>query len=126
VHRPCFPEDRLASAEAGPATPQGRVWTGLQRLLELRRGTPALGGLRNRVVEVASPQVLAFRREAGGARCVVVASFASRPVTLSPTPLLVALDAIRLVDRLGGSEAVAGGPLVLAPYAFHCFEAAAR
>ena len=124
VHRPRFPEDRLAAAEAGPATPQGRVWAGLQRLLELRRSTAALGGLRNRVVEVASPQVLAFRREAGGARCVVVASFAARPVTLSPAPLLVALDAIRLADRLGGGEVAAGSPLVLAPYAFHCFEAA--
>jgi amylosucrase len=124
VHRPRFPDDRLARArDAAGDAPEARVFHGLLRLLELRRATPALGGNRLQLVELSSPHLLAYRREHAGARCLVLASLAARAVELAVDPLLAAMAATRLHDRLEGLELVAGQTFTVRPYAFHCLAA---
>jgi amylosucrase len=121
VHRPRFPDERLARAR-GPAADaaEARVFQGLRRLLRLRRETPALAGNRLHLVELASPHLLAYRREHAGQRCLVLASLAAREVWLDPAPLLAAMAAPRLHDRLEGLTLAAGQEIALGPYAFHC------
>jgi amylosucrase len=124
VHRPRFPDDRLARALAPTEeSPEARVFRGLERLLALRRATPALAGNRLHLVELESPHLLAYRREHAGARCLVLASFSARALELEPAPLLAAMGAATLRDPLDGQEVAAGRRLALAPYAFHCLVA---
>lgn len=124
VHRPRFDAARLARARApASAAAEAQVLRGLLRLFRLRREMPALGGNRLHVVELASPHLLAYRREHGDARCLVLANLSAHRLEQDTAPLLAALGTGRLRDPLEGLELAAGGSLAVAPYAFHCLVA---
>jgi amylosucrase len=127
VHRPRFPPDgtRRMRDPATATSPQARVSAGLKRLLSLRLATPALAGNRLRVVELTTPHALAYRREHGSERCVVLANLSEHTLDLDPAPLLLALDADRLQDRLSDLAVERGRRFTLRPLGFHCFAAQA-
>jgi amylosucrase len=124
VHRPRFPDERLAAARADPLSPEGRVLAGLLDLLARRRATPALAGTRLRLVETGNPHVLAYRREHDGARCLIVASFSAQAQATAAAPLRLALGSDRLQGWAGEGIDDGGPALTLAPYAFHGLVAA--
>jgi amylosucrase len=124
LHRPRFPLDGdQRSHDPATGSPAARVWSGLQRLLALRVATPALAGNRLRVVELTTPHALAYRREHGSDRCVVLANLSEHTLDLDPAPLLLALDADRLRDRLSDLAVERGRRFALRPLGFHCFAA---
>ena len=82
VHRPFFADARLAQAIDQPTTPQGRVLAAFVRLGALRKTTPALGVGRLRTIALDPRYTLAFEREAGGQKLVVVANLSEHWVDI--------------------------------------------
>nr|WP_290665374.1 alpha-amylase family glycosyl hydrolase [Ardenticatena sp.] len=65
-----------------PQALEGRIYAGFQRLIRIRRATPALGGNTLHVIATGNPHVLAFAREHAGDVVLVVANFKEAPQTL--------------------------------------------
>jgi amylosucrase len=84
MHRP--PMDWEAAARrADEHTTEGFMWAGLRRLVQARRGRPALHGYGvSRPVETGDPHVLGLLREHAGRRMLLLASFSEqrRPIAL--------------------------------------------
>ena len=87
MHRP--PMDwEAAERRHDPATVQGRLWTGLQRLIEQRRGTRAVHAQGTiEAVWTGNDHVFGLRREHAGDRLLLLANF-------SPEPQTVVLDGV--------------------------------
>jgi len=58
-----------------PETVEGRVYTGLQRLISLRKAHPVFGGGVLEVIQTDNEQVLGFVRTHAGGRAVIFANF---------------------------------------------------
>jgi amylosucrase len=69
-----------AARRADPGSVEGRLWTGLQRLVAARRATPATHaqGL-SEPVWTGNDHVFGLLREHAGERLLVLASFAPEP-----------------------------------------------
>jgi len=87
VHRPFFSDQRLASALADPATPEGRVLSALLRLKEIRQGEPALAPGSLAVLDLDHRYTLAFRKAGGGRRLTVVANLSEHWVDIEAEQL---------------------------------------
>jgi amylosucrase len=74
VHRPRTDWERVASAAKGEGV-EGRIYSGLLRLLDVRRATPALADGDMEVVDVANPHVFCFVRHHDAGRVLVLANF---------------------------------------------------
>ena len=85
MHRP--PMDWAAAERRhDPATVEGRLWAGMQRLVELRRSTRAVHAQGTvEAIWTGSDHVFGLRREHAGDRLLLLANF-------SPEPQAVALD----------------------------------
>ena len=69
-----------------PATVEGRLWAGLQRLIKQRRGTRAVHAQGTiEAIWTGNDHVFGLRREHAGDRLLLLANF-------SPEPQPVALD----------------------------------
>jgi amylosucrase len=118
MHRP--PMDWEAAARrADRHTPEGRMWAGLRRLVEARRGRRALHGHGiSRPVETGDPHVLGLLREHAGERMLLLASFSEqrRPIALS----LLAEHGVEAGPRAGEPDGrplgIDGDTLVLEPF----------
>jgi amylosucrase len=116
MHRPAM-DWAAAERRHDPATIEGRLWAGLQRLIAVRRGTPAINV--QGVVEpiwTGNDHVFGLIRAQAGERLLVLGNFTS-----APQP--VARDTLRDFALTETATDVDGRPLevhqdfvVLAPY----------
>jgi amylosucrase len=118
MHRPAMDWD-AAARRLDRRTPEGRMWTGLRRIVEARRSRRALHGYGLTLpVDTGDPHVLGILREHAGERLLLLASFSEqrRPVALA---LLdehdVRLDA-GAAEADGRTLRIDGGTLVLEPF----------
>jgi amylosucrase len=85
VHRPHYPAEQYARRH-DPSTPEGAVYAGLKRMVEVRAGTPELAGTRLVDFATHNPGVLAYQRPGtSGMRSVVLAlaNFSDQPQSLA-------------------------------------------
>jgi amylosucrase len=85
VHRPQFLAEQY-SRRTDPGTPEGAVYTGLQRMVEVRANAPELAGTTLIDFETGNRGVLAYQRPgeatAGGTRVLALANFSDSPQSL--------------------------------------------
>jgi amylosucrase len=120
MHRPPMDWD-AARRRHDPATVEGRLWAGLQRLVAARAGTQAAHAhARGGPLWTGSDHVFGLERERAGARLLVLANF-----TADPQPLHLGLVHERGLAVTAGAAVPDGRPLdaqgdflVLAPYQF--------
>jgi amylosucrase len=77
VHRPHYPAERYAR-RTDPATPEGAVYAGLKRMVEVRAETPELAGTHLVDFATHNRSVLAYQRPGGpgnGTRVLALANF---------------------------------------------------
>ena len=86
VHRPHTDWEKYA-LRSDPSTVEGRIYQGLQRLIELRLNQPVLAGQEMQVIDTGSPHLLGFARLAADQRLLVFANFSESEQTL-PANLL--------------------------------------
>jgi amylosucrase len=79
MHRP-FMDWEAAERRHDPSTVEGRLWTGLQRLIAARRSTRAVHAqARSEARWTGNDHVFALAREHAGERLLVVANFTAEP-----------------------------------------------
>ena len=81
VHRPHYPEEQYARRE-DPSTPEGAVYAGLKRMIEVRSGTPELAGTRLVDFVTNNRSVLAYQRPGEGNTVLALANFSDEAQTL--------------------------------------------
>lgn len=82
MHRGKFPKARLKSAKAGSG-PEGAVYSGMSRLLEIRKRHSAFAGSLPHLLDTGDARLLAFQRRSGPDIVTVVANFSSETVDSS-------------------------------------------
>jgi amylosucrase len=113
LHRPVRDGARYAQRH-DPATPAGRMFTGLTHLVGLRRHLPVLSGGELAPLWTHNPAVLGFQRGQGAGAVVVLANFSEHPQAVGPE-VLAALPA-HAVDLVGRGGCQPGNGLTLQPY----------
>jgi amylosucrase len=116
MHRPAM-DWEAAARRHDPASVEGRLWAGLQRLVAARRATPAIHV--QGVVEplwTGNDHVFGLRREQAGERLLVLGNFtaAPQPVPLEALRGFAVTRAAGIVD--GRAVEVERDFVVLAPY----------
>ncbi len=77
VHRPFMCWEKAAK-RTDLATIEGRIYQGLQQLIELRKNNPVFAGGNMEVIDSGSDHVLGFVRVHGLERCLVMANFSEQ------------------------------------------------
>ncbi|GAP64399.1 amylosucrase [Ardenticatena maritima] len=114
VHRVPTDWERMARRH-DPHTLEGRIYEGFQRLIRIRRQTPALGGNTLHVITTGNPHVLAFVREHAGDVVLVFANFKEAPQTLEGDMLRRYGYDYEFEDLFNGERLSATHPLTLEP-----------
>lgn len=117
VHRSAMDWAR-AELRHDQATPEGRIYRGLGRLIGLRGEQPALWDGEMEVIDSGNPHVFGFIRHGGGQRLLVLASFSERPQPVDANRLRVYGPGYRFTDLVSGRDVTATGEMTLAPYEF--------
>jgi amylosucrase len=86
VHRPKADWERYAKRN-DPETIEGKVFLGLKKLIEIRKGHAVFSGGDLEVIPTGSDHVLGFVRLCGTERAAVLANFSETPQTITPTVL---------------------------------------
>jgi amylosucrase len=81
VHRP-YANWAKYDLCSDPSTVEGRIYQGLQRLIELRLNQPVLAGQEMQVIDTGSPHLLGFARLAADRRLLIFANFSESEQTL--------------------------------------------
>ena len=86
VHRGNRPRDQYARRE-DPATPAGRVFRRLTKLISARKATPELGGGELIGFRTPHPSVVGYQRPGEGTRILVLANVGDVEVAIDPLTL---------------------------------------
>ncbi len=114
VHRPHFDWSRAAQRE-DVATPQGRIFQTIKRLIALRKAHKAFVGVDTRWVESGSEHVLAYVR---GGQILVLANFSEYGLLLPSYAVMPHLRTARALDLISQREVMLSAGLRLEPYQF--------
>jgi amylosucrase len=114
VHRP--PTDwRLAALRDEPGTVQHRVFSGLMRMIEVRKSEPALA-TRVEHVQTGNKHVLGFAHHHAAGPLLVLANFSEHPQVVSPELLHRQSMSWPARDLISGQHIVPSEGLALSPY----------
>lgn len=122
MHRPKADWKRT-ERRRDPTTVEGRVFSGLTRLIELRKAQPALWGGEMEAIESGNPHVFGYVRHHSGQRLLIIANFSERAQELDANQLRIYGPGYRFTDLIGGRIYTADQSLPLAPYQFMWLEA---
>lgn len=112
MHRPKTDWERMEKRHDA-STLEGRIYQGLQRLIQLRKSLSALGGQQTRFIPTDNPHVFAYMRE-HGQRVLVIANFSEQPQTVDERLLAIVGLSLNVVDLISEDEP----SLTLEPYQF--------
>lgn len=115
VHRPHYPAEQYARRH-DPATPEGRIFSGLRRMTEVRASTPELAGTRLIGFRTNSPGVLGFQRPGEASTVLVLANF-SDGVRQLPAVTFSGFGAAA-VELLSGATLRLADGIALAPHQY--------
>ncbi len=96
----------------------GRIFRSLQKLIEIRKQTPAFSGLEMELIETKSPQILAYVRAQAGNRVIVVSNFSEHPQTIGSNRLRTAGMGRFFEDLYSGQTITTAEDVQLEPYQF--------
>jgi amylosucrase len=115
VNRPPFPADRYADRH-NPSTSAGRTYSGLRRLIEVRRGAPELAGGRLIGFRTNNQHVLGYQRPGESSVVLVLANFDETDHVVS-AETLAGFDA-DVLDLITGQKRSLDAGVRLGPYEF--------
>jgi glycosidase len=122
AHRPRADWTKMAR-RSDENTIEGRIYLGLQRLIQLRKQTPAFSNGQLQVMNTGNVHVLGYVRTYQHASVLVFANFTEREQTISANLLRLYGLSYQFTDLISG-EAHPLKDLTLPPYGFVCLAAA--
>jgi len=121
VHRPFMDWD-LAAQRTNPDSIPGQIFLGLQKIIYLRKNTPALAGNDLQVMNTGSDHVLGYVRSNQNQKVLVFANFSEHQQTIMANQLrLYGLG--YQYKNLITNEVLEFKDLILPPYDFLCLSA---
>jgi hypothetical protein len=121
VHRPFTDWNRFA-LRLDEATPEGRLYLGLRRLIELRQSHAVFGAGATEVIETGNDHLLAYARSGNGQRALVFANFSEAEQVIPANLLRIHGMGYTFTDLLAG-QPVLPGDLRLEAYEFKVISA---
>ena len=118
VHRPQTNWDQLARRH-DPDTPEGKLFSGLQRLIQLRKTHPVFAGGEMEVINTNNAHVFGYVRASGAQRVMIFANFSEQPQLLPANLLRLYGLSYTFTDLLTG-QPVSLTDINLEPYQFIC------
>lgn len=115
VHRPKMRWEFLDELEDNGSI-RREIFTSVQRLIQLRKETPALTGLETDLIPVMNPHVLGYARIHEGNRLLVLANFSENAQPVSGNVVRTAGLGHYFVDKITDGSIRTDQELVLAPY----------
>jgi glycosidase len=113
VHRPRADWEKFERRK-NPETVEGRIFRGLQRLVEVRKAHESFSGGELNIIETGNPHVLGFERAHNGQRAVVFANFSEREQVI-PAHLIHAVHLPAAQWSLIDERPASAAGLALAP-----------
>jgi glycosidase len=120
VHRPFADAARYARRNT-PATVEGQIYQGLQRLIALRKSQAIFSGNEMDVIDTGNAHVLGYTRRHGLERALVFANFSEQAQTI-PANLLRLYGLNSAFTNLLTGETAADADLVLESCGFVCLK----
>ena len=121
VHRPRT-DWTVMEQRHDPTSLAGRVFQGLQKLIQMRKQTPAFGGNINSILNTDNPHVLAYMRPFENQRILVFANFSEQPQLIPGNLLRLYGLGYSFRDLMDG-QLVELADLNLSAYDFRCLMA---
>lgn len=122
VHRPTTDWTR-AGQRRQPETVVSKVFTGLEKLIALRKSHSIFSGHETEVIDTNNPHVFGYLKTQGGERVLCLANF-SEDEQMLPVNLLRLYGLGYQFTELVNGESVPWKDLALSPYQFICLKAA--
>jgi amylosucrase len=120
IHRPKMQWDYLEELDdhiaSGNGSIRSRIFKSTQRLIALRKQTPALGGQEMELVSTENPHVLGYLRSCGGSRMIVLANFSETAQTVQGNKLRTAGLGRFFEDLIENKTHLTSEPVTLQPY----------
>ncbi len=121
VHRPFTDWDKVGRRGKADSL-EGKIYTGLQRLIRMRVQNPVFAGQEMQVINTANPHVLGYVRLHDHERVLVFANFSEEAQGLSGNLLRLYGLGYQLFDMLTGNE-VPVQDFTIQPLGFVCLKA---
>ena len=99
-------------------TIEARIFAELCRLIDIKRGQPAFGGVRTEIVDTGNEHVLGYGRRHHGGHVLVLANFSERAQIVEANQVRVYGLGYHFTDLVDGAHVALDGALVLPPYRF--------
>lgn len=115
VHRP-FASAANYGQRGDTSNPAGRVYSGLQRLIAVRRETRAFADGELTVVDTGNSHVFGYLRQHAGERVLVLANFSEYEQPISANLVRNHGLSYNFHDLISGDTIVLGEKLILEPY----------
>ncbi len=117
VHRPAADWERFAR-RADEQTVEGRIYTRLRRLIQVRQAHPVLGDGETEIVDTGNPHVFGYVRQRAGQRILILASFTEAEQRIPANELRLHGLGYAFTDLVTGESITSDQDLVLEPYRF--------
>jgi amylosucrase len=117
VHRP-FTDWKRVSLRTDPATVEGKVYSGLLHLIDVRKGCSAFAGNEMEIIEPGNEHVFGYVRHHDGERMLALANFSAQSQTVGANTVRLYGLSYSYRDLVTGEEISLNNDLVLEPYRF--------
>ena len=110
-----------ANRREDPQSVEGRIFSGLKHLIELRKRNPEFSGVQAAIIPTDNDHVLGYVRALGPERALVFANFSETDQTLPANLLRLYGLSYKFVDLVSG-KTVSLQDLKLGPYQMACLK----
>ena len=117
VHRPEADWDRIAR-RTEESNIEGRIYSKLRRLIELRKENPAFAGGETEIIDTGDPHVFGYVRHHGDQRVLVLASFTEQEQRIAANELRLHGLSYTFTDLVTDEQITSDEDLILGPYRF--------
>jgi len=120
IHRPKMQWNYLAELddhiETGNGSIRKRIFKATQKMIAMRKATPALSGQQMELIRTSNPHVLGYLRTKDGHRLIVLANFAEQSQSIDGNILRTAGLGRFFEDMIGGATFETSADVTLEPY----------
>jgi amylosucrase len=117
VHRPAADWEKY-DCRTDESTLQGWIYTRLQKLIQLRKSTPALSGQQTDIVNINNSHIFGYLRHDGTQRVLVLANFKDEAQFIEFNEMRLYGLGYAFRDLVSGNTFADGKGIVLEPYQF--------